>query len=55
MTQIHNRKHPGINIGLQYIRYIEEYILKLHIRQQNVTMSKRKCKMNKNENLIGDG
>ena len=33
MTQIHNRKHTRIDIRLQYIGYIEQYILKLHIHQ----------------------
>ena len=34
--------HPGINIGLQYIRNTNEYILKLQLHQQknlNVTLS----------------
>ena len=26
---------PGINIGVQYIRYSSEYILKLQLHQQN--------------------
>ena len=26
--------HPGINIGVQYIRYTSEHILKLQIHQQ---------------------
>ena len=37
MTQIHNRKHHGINIRLQYIRYIDEYIPKLQIHQHYMT------------------
>ena len=28
------RVHPGINIGLQYIRNTSEYILKLQLHQQ---------------------
>ena len=34
MTQLHYRYFP--NIGLQYIKYTSEYILKLQIHQQLV-------------------
>ena len=36
MTQV----HPEINIGLQYMKYIEEYIPKLHIHQQGLDRKK---------------
>ena len=30
-----NQIHPGMNIGLQYIRNTDEYILKLQLHQQS--------------------
>ena len=36
MTQITLQILPGINIGVQYIKYTSEYILKLQIHQHSL-------------------
>ena len=40
MTQLHYRHIPELNIGVQYIRYTDEYILNLQFHQHSLLTRK---------------